>query len=197
MIGWLRAAADSVADRLHLAPGGVLSEREVVRRYGDPGRKRDVVDEAWRRANIITCRNERGHRLSMPGVPSHYYFDVHRKVEPAMRAAFETARAAAPDHGIVTAGCFVFRHQRHDTKRPLSRHAWAIAVDVNAKLNFSRTFSPGTLPTPWSPAWWKVWPLGLPAPFVRAFESHGFAWGGRWTRGGYVDPMHFEYAGPA
>jgi hypothetical protein len=41
--------------------------------------------------------------------------------------------------------------------------------------------------------WWKV-PyerrLHPPAQVIRAFEAHGFLWGGKWL---FYDPMHFEY----
>ena len=193
MFNWIRSAAAAIADRV-AAPSDVLTTRELVRRYGDPGLKRAEVDPAWRRKHVITCRDGNGDRPSMPGVPTRFYFDVHRDVEPAMRAAFEAARHAAPDYVIERAGCFVFRHQRHDDTRPLSRHSWAIAVDVNADKNGARTFAPGKTPAPFSAAWAKVWPDGVPELFVTAFESHGFVWGGRWR--GYCDPMHFEYAGP-
>jgi hypothetical protein len=68
-------------------------------------------------------------------------------------------------------GCFVPRHMSWDPKRGLSRHAWGIAVDVNARL----------------------FPYGSTAKqnarLVEAFKRQGFTWGGEWKT---PDPMHFE-----
>lgn len=167
----------------------MFTRAQLVTHFGDPGLDRASVDPAWVKANIVTARDGNGDVPGMPGVPSRYYFQVHRRAEPAMRAAFAAARAAAPDYVIERAGCFVFRHERHDPSRPLSRHSWGIAVDIDADQNSARQFR-GEQPEPWSPAWLEIWPHGLPRAFVEAFEQAGFVWGGRWR--GFVDPMHFE-----
>lgn len=56
----------------------------------------------------------------------------------------------------------------------LSRHAWGIAVDLNATTN-----AYGATPT-------------LDARVVEAMERQGFSWGGTWL---VPDGMHFEYVG--
>lgn len=182
----------SEAEReIDLAPGfdGPLqriprNRAEVYATFGDPGK--GTPDQEWEKANIITVRD-------LPGVPHRWYFQCHRLAEPYIREALRRALLVDPDYEIERAASFVFRHQRHDPKRPLSYHSWGIAFDVDPGLNSGKTFAPDKTPIPFSKEWNKQWPKGLSRPFVEAVESVGFAWGGRWK--GYCDPMHFEFVG--
>lgn len=166
-----------------------LTQARALVLYGDPGLHRSEPDPAWVKANIVTSQGAN----AMPGVPRKWYFQCHRLVEDQLRRAFAAARTAAPGYHIERAASFVFRHMRHDNSLPLSLHSWGVAVDIDAADNAAHTFTPGTCPEPWSPAWMKLWPHGLPRAFVEAFEAQGFEWGGRWT--GYCDPMHFQVKG--
>ena len=157
---------------------------DVIALLGNPGT--GAVDTAWKKANIITVRD-------LPGVPAKWYFETHRLIEPYIREALRRAHVAAPEYTIERAASFVFRHQRHDPKRPLSYHSWGVAFDVDPGHNESASFAPGQAPAPFSAAWHIRWPNGLPQAFVEAIESVGFTWGGRWK--GFVDPMHFEFVG--
>ena len=75
-------------------------------------------------------------------------------------------------------GCYVPRHVGWDAKRPLSRHAWGMAIDVNA----------------------AEFPYGSAKKqdkrLVEIFKRQGFLCGqkggGLWQR--TLDPMHFEYS---
>ena len=58
-----------------------------------------------------------------------------------------------------------------------SAHSFGVAVDLNPKLGAY-----------WR--WQKEWKNQVPDAIVDAFESEGFAWGGRWF---HFDTMHFEY----
>lgn len=73
-----------------------------------------------------------------------------------------------------------------------SNHSWGTAVDLNAPANpmatakwhsrYGNNDSHGrNLKTQFSPEIVELW------------TSHGFVWGGHWTR--RPDPMHFEFAG--
>jgi hypothetical protein len=160
------------------------TRREVYDMFGDPGSS--AVDGVWEKASIVTVRN-------MPGVPAKWYFEIHKLAEPYAREGLRRAQLAAALYKIARAASFVFRHQRHDPKMPLSYHSWGIAIDIDSDLNYSKTFGAGKTPEPWGPEWMKLWPKGLPKAFVEAMESVGWKWGGRWK--GYVDPMHFELVG--
>lgn len=157
---------------------------DVIALLGDPGK--GAVNPAWEKANIVTVRD-------LPGVPTKWYFQTHRLIEPYIREALRRAKEAAPDYQIERAASFVFRHQRHDKTRPLSYHSWGVAFDVDPGLNHAVQFSPGQTPEPFGKAWRSTWPKGLPQAWVEAVESVGFTWGGRWK--GFCDPMHFEFVG--
>lgn len=164
----------------------MLTQTQLIERYGDPGVGREDFDPAWRKANTVT----RQGKNALPGVPPRFYFECHRLAVGRIAAAFGAAQIACPDYKIATAASFVFRHMRHDVRAPLSWHSWGVAVDIDAPKNGGVSFPVGKEPKPWSAAWRKLWPNGLPQAFVEAFEANGFEWGGRWR--GYVDPMHFQ-----
>lgn len=151
---------------------------------------------AWAREHIVYCGGDGKAELpAMPGVPPHLWFAVHRRAEPKMRRAFAAAQKACPSYVIQSAGCWVYRHQRNDIRRPLSNHAWGAAVDVDAHLNSLHDFAPGKQPEPYSPEWLKLWQHALPQAWVEGFVSvGGIGWGGNWR--GDLDPMHFEAYDP-
>lgn len=187
---------------MHVPPAGdhpaeLTGLRERVELYGDPGLTRGDADPAWVKRNIVEFHGDK----ALPGIPPKFYFQTHRLVAPHLRRALERAQRECPEYVIARAGSFVFRRQRHDTPalaakekrklRPLSLHAWAIAVDIDAPTNKAVEFKRGEYPTPWGPGWMKLWPKGLPQAFVAAFEAEGWEWGGRWTK--FCDPMHVQW----
>ena len=124
----------------------------------------------WKRHNIISfappfeLREGHGRPLSV--------IHCHRLIAPALRRALKDLSARGLAHLINTFdGCFVPRHMSWDPDRSLSRHAWGIAVDVNA----------------------RQFPYGSHARqnhrLIAAFARQGFTWGGDWRT---PDPMHFE-----
>ena len=124
----------------------------------------------WQRQNIVSIappfemRDGRGRRLSV--------IRCHRLAAPALERVLNDLKRRGICHVLNTFdGCFVPRHMGWNPDRSLSRHAWGIAVDVNARL-----FPYGSQD--------KQDPR-----LIAAFARQGFAWGGDWrTR----DPMHFE-----
>jgi hypothetical protein len=126
----------------------------------------------WERRNIVSLappcelRDGRGRPLSA--------IRCHRLIAPALTRVLSDLKQRELCHLINTFdGCFVPRHMGSDPNRALSRHAWGIAIDVNARL----------------------FPYGSEAKqnprLVEAFARQGSAWGGEWRT---PDPMHFEIA---
>jgi len=124
----------------------------------------------WPRQNIISfappfaLTDGRGRAISV--------IHCHHLIAPALRRVLEDLAARHFGHLINTFdGCFVPRHIGWDPRRPLSRHSWGIAVDINARL----------------------FPCGSRAQqdprLIAAFARQGFTWGGHWRT---PDPMHFE-----
>lgn len=120
-------------------------------------------DPAWVEDNIATDT-----------VPILGDVSCHRLVLPQLRAALAEIEGRglaglidATDYG----GCFVPRFIGHDPKRPVSMHAFGLALDVNVSTNAVGTSGQ------------------LDRRVVATFERWGFSWGGRWSP---PDPMHFE-----
>jgi hypothetical protein len=65
----------------------------------------------------------------------------------------------------------------------LSMHAYAAAIDINAKYGNYWLWSK-------RPDGSIVWQNQIPREIVEIFERHGFIWGGRWY---HFDSLHFEY----
>jgi hypothetical protein len=166
------------------------SRSDIYTMFGNPGT--GTPDPTWEKKNIVTLRD-------LPGVPTKWYFQIHKAIEPYLREAFRRAQLSCPDYKIERAAGYVFRHTRHDPSLPLSYHSFGIAVDVDPQWNQAKYFEAGRVPEAWSPEWMKVWPKGLPKEFVQAFASCGFAWGSDWDEDGsakdhtFQDPMHFEW----
>jgi hypothetical protein len=126
---------------------------------------RITIHDGWVERNI--------DRVQLPGMATT---SCHRVMIPQLVAAVdELIERGLYDHldPAQFAGCFVARHIDWDPTRPLSMHAWGLAIDFNTRDN----------------------PLGatpvMDPRVVEVFERWGFDWGGRWSR---PDGMHFELA---
>ncbi len=123
------------------------------------------IDQAWVSKYIV--------RVDLPRVGRTY---VNKIMAPQLLAAMQELET----RGLIDhldprqfAGGWVARHIDWNPAKPLSMHAWGLAVDFNSRDN-------GLGATP------KMDPA-----VVEVFEKWGFAWGGRWSR---PDGMHFELA---
>jgi hypothetical protein len=101
----------------------------------------------------------------------------HRMLFPQLtRALAEVERAGLAqlidlDDFRRMGGCWVARQQLWDPTKPLSMHAWGLAIDFNVARN-----QYGATPR-------------MDPRIVAIFERWGFRWGGRWSP---PDGMHFE-----
>lgn len=118
-------------------------------------------DPEWVSANIVSA--------TMPILGS---VTCHRLLVPQLHAALEEIeRAGLADEIYQYGGCYVPRFIDRDPSKPLSMHAFGLAVDLNTPTNQLATKG------------------DMDPRVVEIFERWGFVWGGRWER---PDPMHFE-----
>ena len=107
----------------------------------------------------------------------------HNTVRPAIQAALSQVAASGLSGAINVSnsnqygGCFNPRFNRLSGNiGGLSRHAWAMAIDMNTTAN-----PQGGVPQ-------------MDCRVVQIFRHYGFAWGGNFL---FSDGMHFEYVGQA
>jgi hypothetical protein len=161
----------------------VLREDEVRALYGD------IATEPAAGGLVKITRH------GVPNMPQHVMVDfthpllqplvgtlkVHERALPHFKEVFNRIDAAGLGHLIVSCGgTYVPRHIGRETHRPLSRHTWGIAIDLNTAQN-----AMGATP----PAQGQH---GSVVALVRIFNDCGFAWGGHFSSG--PDGMHFELA---
>jgi hypothetical protein len=122
-------------------------------------------DRAWVASHIVRRR-----------VPILGSVTCHRVMVPQLEAALKEIQSAGLAQLIKPGqygGCYVPRFVGRDRARPISMHAWGLAVDINVSEN----------------------PLGqkpkMDPRVVAIFEKWGFRWGGRWSN---PDGHHFELA---
>lgn len=122
-------------------------------------------DRAWV-SRHITTRN----------VPLLGEVTCHRTMLPQLEGALTEIRDSGLSASIKPgqyAGCYVPRFIQRDGSKPLSMHAWGLAVDINVADN-----PVGARPN-------------MDPKVVAIFEKWGFRWGGRWSP---PDGHHFELA---
>lgn len=131
--------------------------------YTDLGDGTIAIDPAWVAEWIVP--------VELPGIATTR---CNRVMVPQLLAALQELQARGL-YGHFEAdqfgGCFVARRIDWSPDRPLSMHAWGIAIDFNTRDNWL-----GDTPQ-------------MDMAVVEVFERWGFEWGGRWSR---PDGMHFE-----
>ena len=154
----------------------LLTDSQVVAKFGDPSPyvlKDGSVGQRWPDSILASVTLPAPLPLSWDAKHTVTRLRVHRKLVGAFRAVFMAVHedpAAWASLGD-TGGAYAWRPQRG--ARRLSRHCWAIAVDLDVADN----------------------PMGgrgkMHPAVIAAFAAQGFEWGGVWrTR---KDPMHFEF----
>lgn len=146
--------------------GRILSFAEVKSIFGEftyrPAAGTMItIDPTWVSANIVKVR-----------VPLLGLIACNKRIIPQLTGAMRELQKRGLG-GLIrsSSGCYSPRMQVGNTYA-LSRHAYGIAVDVNAATN----------------------PYGEPPAqdhrLIEVMESWGFTWGGRWL---VPDGMHFEF----
>lgn len=133
-----------------------------------------TIDPTWAAAHLVPV--DVPQLRDVPGAHGGRV-TFHRDAADRLKSFFAAVEAAGLLARVNTFdGSFAPRRIRGRTG--VSRHAYAVAFDLNASTN----------PLGGPPA-----PLGQPGcllELVPLAEAHGFAWGGNYK--GRTDPMHFE-----
>ena len=131
--------------------------------YTDLGDGMIIIDRAWVDRWIAT--------VELPGLGTTR---CHRVMIPQLVKALEEIQDAGlyghfkPEQ---FGGCYMPRHIDWNPSKPLSMHAWGLAIDFNTHDN------------------WLGQAPQMDRRIVSIFEKWGFEWGGWWSR---PDGMHFE-----
>lgn len=120
-------------------------------------------DPGWVSTNIVSA-----------SVPILGTVTCHHLMIPRLQGALGDIEEAGLAGKIRTGdygGCYVPRFIDRDPTKPLSYHAFGLAIDFNVSTNGLGTRG------------------DMDPRIVQIFQNWGFTWGGGWSR---PDPMHFE-----
>lgn len=147
----------------------------------DPGRYRNEVffrkmygnsaAQVRRHLTMIDWFGRKVRMTTVNGVDRHL-LAVERDLKKLLKSHPQYRKYLVPIGGTFKWRVIAGTHR-------LSVHSFGAAIDINVKYS----------------AYWR-WSKGgkyqnrIPLPIVKAFERHGFIWGGKWR---HFDTMHFEY----
>lgn len=186
-VPWDDGRRKTPAERL---AGPSLSDIFVPPYRREPPAKVSIVDHDPGRVRVESLlrqaygRDAESVQRSLVRLPlRRNQVSVHRRAAEAFRAVFSTLEKLASADPMAaryvdTLGG-TYNHRNIAGTQRLSAHAFGIAIDLNPALAQYHLNQPG-----------GVWRTPVPEAIVEAFESHGFAWGGRWY---HDDTMHFEF----
>ncbi len=144
--------------------------------FRELGSGRVQLDTRWERANLVRLRVPMLAGVRGAAVDGSLY--VHRRAAWQLNGISRVVLARGLQGDLLTfGGSFSARHVASRPSGPLSRHSYAMALDLNPGWNRM-----GARPAP-------VGSLGNVYRLVPVFEAFGFCWGGRWRT---QDGMHFE-----
>jgi len=166
----------------------------TINRNKNPLRRSPHFFDALWRINNREESYQRVKTIRFLGKPVNVHYLIMESLalveEQVFAAAKTDPKVQAWISGINTLGGWTWRDIAQTQSR--SFHAYGLAVDILPK-------SYGGKETYWLWAsqknsdWWNVSYNGRyhpPAAVIKAFETYGFVWGGKWL---FFDTMHFEY----
>jgi len=171
----------------------LIKEQAALRNSRQLKRSQHFYDALWRIHNREEAW-EHVKQIRFLGYPTLVHYSILTQLslveEQILRSAKTNATVRQWIDNIKSVDGWSWRNIASTQSR--SFHAYGAAIDFLPK-------SLGGLQTYWLwtaekiPEWWTV-PYAKrfqpPLEVIRAFESFGFIWGGKWR---YYDTMHFEY----
>ena len=178
-------------------PSAEESERmknAAIRRTTVPLKRSSLFWDSVYRASSRDEAYERIKTLRFLGHNVMVHYSILEELalveERILEAAKTDSQVQSWINGISTVSAWNWRNIAQTETR--SYHAYAAAIDILPRQS-------GGLQTYWlwtsetNREWWTV-PyekrLHPPDAVIKAFESYGFIWGGKWS---FYDTMHFEY----
>ena len=170
-----------------------IKEQETLRRQNPPKRSQHFYDTLWR-SHSRDESWERVKQIRFLGHPVMVHYSILTQLSLVEAQILKDSQTSAAVrqwiNNIKTIDGWNWRNISDTESR--SYHAYGAAIDFLPK-------SLGGLETYWLwtsrafPEWWLI-PYSKryhpPEQVIKAFESFGFIWGGKWR---YYDTMHFEY----
>jgi hypothetical protein len=160
-----------VAKKIPVLSSSALKEVFGSFDYQNTTGGRIKIDSHWVGQNIVPCT------LKAANKGKDVNTQCHRLAKDPMERAFKMVADKGLSKLIKTYdGLWVPRHMLWKNSKPLSRHAWGVAFDLNAEWNsYGNGISPENL------------------ALNEIFNQFGFAWGGDWGPS-ERDAMHWELA---
>jgi hypothetical protein len=144
----------------------VLSVQQLSNIYGDPG----TASSHPQMDSNLTTVSFLGNSVQ-----------VNKLVAPCLEAVAQQISSEHINYKITEMGCYRFDSNNGSSNIGLmSYHTYGAACDINWDSN---PFVASGAPTAHT----------MPDAYIKAFNSHGFYWGGDWTSP--KDYMHFEFHG--
>lgn len=170
-----------------------MKAQEALRKTRTSKRSQFFYDALWRTHNKDESW-EHVKQIRFLGYPVQVHYSILVQLSLVEEQILRTAKTSSSVRQWISSLKSIDGWNWRNIASTQSRsfHAYGAAIDLLPK-------SLGGLQTYWlwtsqyTPEWWTV-PytkrLQPPEEVIKAFESFGFIWGGKWR---YYDTMHFEY----
>lgn len=149
--------------------------------YGNPRGRDGKANAKWEHDNIV--RIQPPFAMTYAGMPVKT-IRIHRRCAESLTDILREIAALSNGSALrqhewgvsIYGGAYNYRLMRGSSK--LSMHSWGCAIDLDPERNAFHDTTPHFADIPL---------------VVKAFESRGWIWGGRW-KGRSCDGMHFQAA---